>query len=243
MFSGRVGKEAHIFQEGVKMMRVVCILLLSLLLFSCDPAESRFNEAQRCEKFSDSKCALKNYIDILTNFGTSQFAEKSSERVYEIVRVKTRDFSNIEKEELEIMKNFSEKFPESKLGKYAKEYFGKEELKKKIAESIKPLLDKMLIEDYEGIDSFFSSGKTDEKFLSTVSVKDRRTGMSVESFNILDVLPKGNDQADIILSRREWYPSSSVTGDVKYLVHLKKSSDKWQVAGFELAPVHSLKLK
>ncbi|MCX7958308.1 MAG: hypothetical protein N3B13_04610 [Deltaproteobacteria bacterium] len=225
------------------MMRVVFLLLSVVLIFSCDQAESRFNEAQRCEKFSDSKCALKNYIDILTNFGTSQFAEKSGERVYEIIKTKTRDFSNIEKEEMEIMKNFAEKFPDSKLGKYSKEYFGKEELKKKIADSIKPLLDKMLIEDYEGIDSFFASGKTDEKFLNTVSVKDRRTGMSVESFNILDVIPKGNDIADIILSRREWYPSSSVTGEVKYLVHLKKSADKWQVVSFELAPVHSLKLK
>lgn len=223
--------------------RVLLLLILSLFVYSCDQAESRFNEAQRCEKFSDIKCAIKNYLDILNNFQTSQYAEKSSERIYEIIKTKTRDFSNIEKEELEIMKNFSEKFPESKLGKFAKDYFAREELKRKISESIKPLLDKMLIEDYEGIDSFFVNNKTDEKFLNTVSVKDRRTGMSVESFNILDVMPKGSDMADIILSRREWYPSSSVTGDVKYLIHLKKSTDRWQIAGFELAPVHSLKLK
>lgn len=225
------------------IMRSILLIVLVVSLISCDKAEGIFNEAQRCEKFGDSRCALKNYIEIMTNFSSSQFFEKSSERVFEIIKTKTRDFSNIEKEELEIMKTFAEKFPDSKLGKHAKEYFSREELKKNIAESIKPLLDKMLIEDYEGIDSFFVSGKTDEKFLSTVSVKDRRIGMSVDSFNILDVLPKGTDMADIILSRREWHPSTSVTGEVKYLIHLKRSQDKWQIAGFELAPVHSLKLK
>lgn len=223
------------------MKKVFVLVMLSLFFLSCDQAESRYNEAQRCEKFSDSKCAIKNYIDILTNFSTSQFSEKASERVYEIVKSKTKDFTRIEKEDIELMKNFAEKFAESKLGKFAKEYFEKEKFKQSISENIKPLLDKMLIEDYEGIDSYFASGKADEKFLNSVSVKDRRTGMSVESFSVLDVIPKSSDMADIILSRRDWYPSTSITGDVKYLIHLKKSADKWQIAGFELAPVHSLK--
>ncbi|GEM_PF-2705104 len=227
----------------MRMMKLFIMVLSSLFIMSCDQAESKFNEAQRCEKFSDTKCALKNYIDIMTNFSTSQLVGKASDRVYEIVKMKTRDFSNIEKEEIELLKTFSEKFPDSKLGKFAKDYFSKETLKTTIAGSMKPLFDKMLIEDYEGIDSFFVSGKVDEKFLNTVSVRDRRTGMTVESFDVLDVMPKGSDQADIILSRREWYPSSSVTGDVKYLIHLKKDQNKWQISGFELAPVHSLKLK
>ncbi|MGC8928094.1 MAG: hypothetical protein ACP5QK_09235 [Myxococcota bacterium] len=223
------------------MRRLLLVIILSLFSFSCDQAKSRYDEAQRCEKFGDSRCAINNYIDILTNFSTSQFAEKASERVYEIVRSRTKEFSRIEKEDMELMKTFSEKFAESKLGKFAKEYFERERLKSSIGESIKPLFDKMLREDYEGIDSYFVSGKVDEKFLNSVSVKDRRSGMSVESFTVLDVMPKGNDMADILLSRRDWYPSTSITGDVKYLIHLKKSADKWQIAGFELAPVHSLK--
>jgi len=234
--------EGPIYEEGKKMRREVLLFaLLFLFVAACDQAEGRFNEAQRCEKFSDANCAIKNYMDILTNFATSQYAEKSSDRIYEIVKSRTKDFVRIEKEDLSLMKTFSEKFPDSKLGKYSKEYFANEELKQKISDSIKPLLDKMLIEDYEGIDSYFASGKADEKFLSAVSMKDRRTGMSVESFTVVDVFPKGTDAASIVLSRREWHPASSVTGEAKYLIHLKKAQDKWQILGFELAPVHSLK--
>ncbi|MCX7944689.1 MAG: hypothetical protein N2746_09305 [Deltaproteobacteria bacterium] len=225
------------------MIKFMWIMAMAFTLLACDKAQNRFNEAQRCEKFGDSKCALRNYVDIVVNFPSSQFTEKAFDRIYNIIKTNTRDFTSIEKDDLEVMKTFSEKFPDSKLGKFAKEYFTREELKKKITDSIRPLLDKMLIEDYEGIDSFFASGKADEKFLNAVSVKDRRTGMSVESFNVLDVLPKDADNTDIILSRREWYPSSSVTGEVKYLVHLKRAGDKWQITGFELAPVHSIKLK
>lgn len=226
------------------MMRLfVLLVLLSFFIAGCDPAEGKFNEGQRCEKFSDSKCAIKNYMEVVANHSSSQFAEKSSDRIYEIIKTGTKDFSRIEKEDLEIMKTFAEKYGESKLGKFSKGYFANEELKKKISESIKPLLDKMLIEDYEGLDGYFVSGKTDEKFLSTVSKKDRRSDMSVESFTVLDVMPKGNDAADIVLSRREWYPANSVTGEVKYLIHLKKSQDRYQISGFELAPVHSLKAK
>lgn len=226
------------------MMRVVIVLImLSLSITACDPAEGKFKEAQRCERFSDSRCAIKNYLDIMTGYPSSQFVDKASDRIYEIVKTRTRDFSKIDEEDLEIMKNFAEKFGDSKLGKYAKEYFANEDLKKRISDSIKPLLDKMLIEDYEGLDEYFTSGKTDEKFLSTVSVKDRRSGMTVESFTILDVMPRGADSADIILSRREWYPANSVTGEVKYLIHLKRSQDRYQISSFELAPVHSLKLK
>jgi hypothetical protein len=238
------GRQAgRVVSSGGLKMRREDLFLLVLFFFSvaCDQAESRFNEAQKCERFGDTNCAIKNYMEILTNFSTSQYAQNAADRVYEIVKSKTRDFTRIEKEELNLMKTFSEKLPDSKLGKFAKEYFANEELKQRISESLKPLLDKMLIEDYEGIDSYFVSGKADEKFLNAVAMKDRRSGMSVESFTITDVMPKGADGASIVLSRREWHPATSVTGEVKYLIHLKKSQDKWQIAGFELAPVHSLK--
>ncbi|MFA6033118.1 MAG: hypothetical protein WC889_09485, partial [Myxococcota bacterium] len=98
-----------------------CVVAAISLFYGCDEADSKFKQAQRDEQYNFVDGALQNYMAILKKFGSSEAADKSKDRVFEILKIKTKNFTSIDPKSKEIIDYFLATFPDSKLGAQARQ--------------------------------------------------------------------------------------------------------------------------
>jgi hypothetical protein len=212
-------------------------LLGFILLFAitgCDEAKSKFDQAQRDEQFQYADGALKKYFDIVQNHKDSDVVGPSQDKLYEMLKARTRDFTNVDVKAKEVMDYFSRAYPATKLGKISSEVEAKMKVREEIISKYTKFFEKLTIEDYTDMTGYFSGGKVIEDLLDKLARRESRGGMIVQGYRFVDFIPEGGDRAGMLVARQEYFPENGTTGEVKYRLHCSKQSVGWVITSMEI---------
>ncbi|MBI5525207.1 MAG: hypothetical protein HY897_02655 [Deltaproteobacteria bacterium] len=226
-------------------------LLLGILILSlcagCDEARSKFDAAQRDEQFQYADGALKKYFDIVQNHKDSDMAGPAKDRLFEVLKSRTREFTFLDAKSKEVLDYFATASPESKIGKTARELEAKTKFRDELTKKFEPFFDKMRIEDYTELQPFFATkveDKQNDDLIDKIARREARgAGLLIQGYRFIDFLVEGPDRAGMIVARQEYYPESGTTGEVKYNIHCSKGLAGWVIASMVPASAHETKAR
>jgi hypothetical protein len=208
--------------------------IVAVFAAGCDEAQSKFDAAQKDEQFQFGDGALRKYFDIVQNHRDSAFAAKAQERLYELVKQRTKDFTTSDEKSREVMEFFSKSLTSSKLGKVSAELAAKAKFKEELVGKFTKFLEKMTIEDYGDLAGYFTGGKVIEDLVDKLARRESRGGMIVQGFRFVDFVVEGPDRAGMIIARQEYYPENGTTGEIKYRLHCAKESVGWVITSMAI---------
>lgn len=209
----------------------ICIVVL---LTGCDEARSKFEAAERDEQFQNEVGALRKYFDIVQNHGDSEVAAQAQDRLFALVKTRTRDFTSIDDRSREVIEYFSKSRTSSKLGKVASELTAKQKFKEELVAKYTKFLEKLTIEDYTDLNGYFTGSKVIEDLVDKLARRESRGGMVVQGFRFVDFLVEGQDRAAMVIARQEHYPENGTTGEIRYKLRCAKESVGWVITSMEM---------
>jgi hypothetical protein len=225
---------------------LVGIVVLSLLA-GCDEARSKFEAAQRDEQFQYADGALKKYFDIVQNHKDSDVAGPARDRLFEVLKSRTREFTFVDARSKEVLDYFATASPESKLGKTARDLEAKTRFRDELTKKFEPFFEKMRIEDYTEIQPYFATkveDKQNDDLIDKIARREARgAGLLIQGYRFIDFFPEGSDRAGMLVARQEYYPESGTTGEVKYKIHCSKGPLGWVIASMEPGSAHETKAR